>query len=161
MTDETSRDIEFDLENDRERCLHGLGCDETYDPSDVQRVTEIFKNPQFFIDGADSNDLVQGGIGDCWFISALATMSTYGGLVERFCVAVSNEFIIFGQRVDPYSILRGTNKLAFTASYSSGTAVGSLSLLTSAFQAAVVFLRQELIDLVQHAVHFDSEVRRA
>ncbi|KAK7052859.1 hypothetical protein VNI00_004178 [Paramarasmius palmivorus] len=90
------RDIEFDLENDRERCLHGLGCDETYDPSDVQRVTEIFKNPQFFIDGADSNDLVQGGIGDCWFISALATMSTYGGLVERFCVARDEQVGVYG-----------------------------------------------------------------
>lgn len=83
------RDIEFDLENDRERCLNGLTpIDESYTPSDVQRVTQIFDKPQFFIDGADSNDIEQGGIGDCWFVSALATMSTAPGLVEKFCVAV-------------------------------------------------------------------------
>ena len=60
-----------------------------YKPSDVQRVTQIFAKPSFFIDGADSNDIVQGAIGDCWFCSALSTMSTAEGLVEKFCVAVS------------------------------------------------------------------------
>lgn len=105
------RDIEFDLENDKDRCLHGLttGDDEedVYTPSDVwrfvywtcklskyfslqvQRVTQIFANPSFFVDGASSNDIEQGRIGDCWFVSALATMSTCPGLVEKFCVAVS------------------------------------------------------------------------
>jgi hypothetical protein len=58
----------------------------------VQRVTKIFDHPQFFIDGANSNDIVQGAIGDCWFVSALATMSTAPGLVERFCVAVRAVF---------------------------------------------------------------------
>jgi hypothetical protein len=59
-----------------------------YTPSDVQRATQIFDKPSFFIDGADSNDIVQGALGDCWFCSALATMSTAKGLVEKFCVAV-------------------------------------------------------------------------
>jgi Calpain family cysteine protease len=84
------RDIEFDLENDKDRCLHGLdAANPLYTPADVQRVTQIFDNPSFFIDGANSNDIVQGAIGDCWFCSALATMSTSKGLVEKFCVAVS------------------------------------------------------------------------
>ena len=84
------RDIEFDLEYDRERCLHGLNPTplDSFNPVDVQRVTQIFDNPQFFVDGAQSNDIVQGGLGDCWFLSALATMSTASGLVEKFCVAV-------------------------------------------------------------------------
>ncbi|KAJ6621556.1 hypothetical protein B0H10DRAFT_2017786 [Mycena sp. CBHHK59/15] len=89
------RDIEFDLENDREKCLHGLS-DGMYSPSDVQRVTDIFKNPQFFIDGASSNDIVQGAIGDCWFVSALATMSTCPGLVEKFCVARDETVGVYG-----------------------------------------------------------------
>ncbi|KAK1220217.1 hypothetical protein PQX77_017038 [Marasmius sp. AFHP31] len=93
------RDHEFDLENDRHRCLHGLGSDsdgDTYDPSDVQRITQIFEKPQFFIDGADSNDIVQGAIGNCWFVSALATMSTSEGLVEKFCVARDEQIGVYG-----------------------------------------------------------------
>lgn len=58
-------------------------------PSDIQRVTQIFDKPQFFVDGADSNDIIQGKLGDCWFLSALATVSTAKGLVDKFCVAVS------------------------------------------------------------------------
>ncbi|KAG6865595.1 hypothetical protein C0991_001144, partial [Blastosporella zonata] len=92
------RDIEFDLENDQYRCLHGLDFPPTgkYTPSDVQRVTQIFDKPQFFVDGADSNDIVQGKIGDCWFLSALATVSTAKGLVENFCVARDEEVGVYG-----------------------------------------------------------------
>ncbi|KAF8877898.1 hypothetical protein BD779DRAFT_1232292 [Infundibulicybe gibba] len=93
------RDIEFDLENDRDRCLHGLHAPSApakYNPSDVQRVTEIFKNPQFFVNGADSNDIIQGRLGDCWFLSALATISTAEGLVEEFCAARDPEVGVYG-----------------------------------------------------------------
>ncbi|KAK7041561.1 hypothetical protein VNI00_009148 [Paramarasmius palmivorus] len=90
------RDHEFDLENDRHRCLHGLSTTISYAPSDVRRVTQIFENPQFFVDGADSNDIVQGAIGNCWFVSALATMSTYEGLVEKFCVARDEQIGVYG-----------------------------------------------------------------
>ncbi|KAJ7230260.1 hypothetical protein GGX14DRAFT_410281 [Mycena pura] len=90
------RDIEFDLENDRGKCLNGLSCMESYDPSDVQRVTDIFENPRFFVDGASSNDIVQGAIGDCWMVSALATMSTCPGLVEKFCVARDEKVGVYG-----------------------------------------------------------------
>lgn len=88
-------DIEFDLEKDRCKCLYGLSGG-TFNPSDVQRVTEIFENPRFFIGGASSNDIIQGDpIGNCWFVSALATMSTTPGLVEKFCVAVSAVTVYF------------------------------------------------------------------
>ncbi|KAJ7125785.1 cysteine proteinase [Mycena crocata] len=92
------RDIEFDLENDQEACLNGLVplVGESYSPSDVRRVNQIFENPQFFIDGADSNDIVQGAIGDCWFLASLATTSTKAGLVEKFCVARDEEIGIYG-----------------------------------------------------------------
>ncbi|KAG9088714.1 hypothetical protein FRC07_012481, partial [Ceratobasidium sp. 392] len=83
------RDIEFDLEEDRERCLYGLSTseDERVNPSDVLRVTQIFDKPQFFIDGASCSDVAQGSIGDCWFMSAIAVVSAMEGLIERICPA--------------------------------------------------------------------------
>ncbi|KAJ7235550.1 cysteine proteinase [Mycena rebaudengoi] len=91
------RDVEFDLENDKERCLFGLSKeDRKFAPSDVQRVTKIFEKPSFFIDGAESNDIVQGRLGDCWFLSALATMSTAKGLIEKFCVARDEKVGVYG-----------------------------------------------------------------
>ncbi|KAJ6580695.1 hypothetical protein B0H19DRAFT_1112126, partial [Mycena capillaripes] len=91
------RDVEFDLENDRERCLFGLSKEgRKLAPSDVQRVTQIFSSPSFFIDGADSNDIVQGRLGDCWFLSALSTMTTAKGLMEKFCVARDEQIGVYG-----------------------------------------------------------------
>ena len=86
------RDIEFDLENDKIRCLKGLNFNEedAPPPPAVLRVTQIFENPQFIIDGADAIDIIQGKLGDCWLLSALSTMSTSKGLIEKLCVAVSH-----------------------------------------------------------------------
>jgi hypothetical protein len=68
------RDPEFDLDSDKDLCLHGLDSDwfSSYWPPDVMRVTEIFKEPQLFVDGASSSDIAQGRNGDCWFLAALA-----------------------------------------------------------------------------------------
>ncbi|QRW14157.1 calpain family cysteine protease [Ceratobasidium sp. AG-Ba] len=92
------RDIEFDLEEDLERCLHGLGTpdDRKYKPSDVLRVTQIFEKPQFFIDGANSSDVSQGGIGDCWFMSAISIVSGMEGLIEKICPARDEEVGVYG-----------------------------------------------------------------
>ncbi|KAG5643124.1 hypothetical protein DXG03_001550 [Asterophora parasitica] len=90
-------DIEFDLENDEHRCLYGVDSPSVkYIPSDTQRVTQIFEKPQFFKDGAQSKNVVQGKLGDCWFLSALATVSTAQGLVEKFCVARDEEVGVYG-----------------------------------------------------------------
>ncbi|KAG6918280.1 hypothetical protein DXG01_015372 [Tephrocybe rancida] len=92
------RDIEFDLETDQYRCLHGLDYPHTgmYRPSDVQRVMQIIDKPHFFVKEADSNDIIQGKLGDCWFLSALATVSTAKGLVDKFCVARDEEVGVYG-----------------------------------------------------------------
>ncbi|TRM58121.1 hypothetical protein BD626DRAFT_189990 [Schizophyllum amplum] len=94
------RDIDFDLEDDRMRCLHGLSLrtEKPYAPSDVQRVTQIFDQPRFFGEGGpDSGDIVQSDLlGDCWFLSALSTSAAMPGLVDRFCVERDEAVGVYG-----------------------------------------------------------------
>jgi len=40
------------------------------------------KNPVFIDDGASSNDVKQGQIGDCWFIGALSVIATRNDLLR-------------------------------------------------------------------------------
>ncbi|KAG8728397.1 hypothetical protein FRC11_011156, partial [Ceratobasidium sp. 423] len=85
------RDIEFDLEEDKDRCLHRLDTpeDERFAPADVMR-------PAFFIDGANSSDIMQGRLGDCWFLSALAIVSTLEELIQKICVARDEKVGVYG-----------------------------------------------------------------
>ncbi|KAF8512331.1 hypothetical protein JB92DRAFT_2928993 [Gautieria morchelliformis] len=92
------RDIEFDLDSDRDQCLHSLSTpdSEKATPSDVLRVPQIFENPQFVIDGVQSSDIEQGRLGDCWFLCAVATLSSMPGLIEKICVARDEKVGIYG-----------------------------------------------------------------
>jgi hypothetical protein len=93
------RDAEFDLENDQIRCLKGLyytGEDSLGPPPPVLRLTQIFDKPQFIIDGAEAIDIIQGKLGDCWLLSALSTLSTSKGLIEKLCVARDEQVGVYG-----------------------------------------------------------------
>ncbi|KAF9009888.1 hypothetical protein BDQ17DRAFT_1347079 [Cyathus striatus] len=88
MKNRKFRDIEFDLENDKYRCLEGLFTTKGYSPSDVQRVTQIFEQPKFYA--------MNGALGDCWFMSALATVSSCTKLIEKFCVERDEAVGVYG-----------------------------------------------------------------
>ncbi len=40
------------------------------------------KRPEFIDAGADTNDVIQGAIGDCWFIGALSVLATEDELIR-------------------------------------------------------------------------------
>ncbi|KAL2826103.1 hypothetical protein BDW59DRAFT_161229 [Aspergillus cavernicola] len=90
-------DIEMDLKSGRRNCLDGL--DEVNDamrPRGVKRVTEIFENPQFYVNGPTASDVRQGRDGDCWFMAALCTMGNKEGLIDKICVRRDEQVGVYG-----------------------------------------------------------------
>ncbi|KAG9018189.1 hypothetical protein FRB90_011938 [Tulasnella sp. 427] len=96
------RDLEFDIEEDRKRCLENLNNSSSdgggYKPADVLRCQQIFAKPTFFNEqgGPNASGIIQGACGDCWFLSALSNISTLDGLVEKFCVARDEKVGVYG-----------------------------------------------------------------
>ncbi|KAF7673748.1 cysteine proteinase [Alternaria burnsii] len=101
------RDPHFDIEADFKRsqafpdtpadCLTGLNEEKTdFHPLSVKRVEDIFDDPRFYIGGATANDVRQGNDGDCWFMSALATISNKEELIQRVCVARDEKVGVYG-----------------------------------------------------------------
>ncbi|KAL9110156.1 MAG: hypothetical protein Q9227_005216 [Pyrenula ochraceoflavens] len=95
------RDPYFDIENDlklsQRDFLDGL-CEPStsLQPRGVKRVTEIFENPQFFVNGASATDVRQGRDGDCWVMAALASLGCKDGLIDRICVKQDVDVGVYG-----------------------------------------------------------------
>ena len=92
----------FDLEN-AEDSLFPLAAkartEEDDLPPSFKRVGDIFDNPRFYVDGVSAKDIRQGVDGDCWFLSALATlcnMEPAQTLLERVCVTRDEEVGVYG-----------------------------------------------------------------
>ena len=85
------RDIEFDVENDRGRCLHNLTEAKAFVPQDTRRITELTNNkPVFYSGGKRAAEVVQGAVEDCYFVSALSGLTSKEELIWELCVAVSS-----------------------------------------------------------------------
>jgi Calpain family cysteine protease len=104
------RDPHFDIEDDFRKWMGGqkphadclMGLDEREEtigvlrPMAVKRVEDVFDTPQFFIDGASASDVRQGKEGDCWFMSALCTLSNKEELIQKVCVARDEQVGVYG-----------------------------------------------------------------
>jgi len=63
---------------------HDEGKIITYKTITWKRVGEIFKHPAIFC-GVSPNDIKQGMLGDCYFLSALSSLAEYPeNIMERF-----------------------------------------------------------------------------
>ncbi|KAF8160001.1 hypothetical protein B0H34DRAFT_782523 [Crassisporium funariophilum] len=90
------RDVEFDLENDGNLCLHNLMDANIFATSDVRRVPEIFEKPVFYSGTSKSAEIVQGAVEDCYLVSALSTMTSMDMLIKNLCVARDEKVGIYG-----------------------------------------------------------------
>lgn len=57
-----------------------------------KRPKEIVKCPQLFIDGVDEGDVIQGQLGDCWFLGALAVVATRIDLLKELIVSAHSDY---------------------------------------------------------------------
>lgn len=90
------RDIEFDVDFDRDRTLHSVDRYTAYSPSGCLRVSQIFEKPVFIAgDQGPSCEVLGWGADDGEFLSALGTAAT-SSLLERICVVRDEAVGVYG-----------------------------------------------------------------
>ncbi|KAI4718247.1 cysteine proteinase [Aureobasidium sp. EXF-10727] len=94
------RDRQFEVELAQGDCIFPLMDDEgnshSIQPSGVKRVKDIFEKPTFNAEGACGDDVMQGSLGNCWFIAALVSVAAKPGLMQRLCVARDEAVGVYG-----------------------------------------------------------------
>lgn len=65
-------------------------------PQSVHRLGWIFESPQFTVDGFSSSDVMQGAIGDCWWLAAVSNIAHRKDLMDKICVARDEECGVYG-----------------------------------------------------------------
>ncbi|CAD0083229.1 unnamed protein product, partial [Aureobasidium vineae] len=94
------RDRQFEVELAQGDCIFPLVDDEgnshSIQPSGVKRVKDIFEKPTFNVEGACGDDVMQGSLGNCWFIAALVSVAAKPGLMQRLCVARDETVGVYG-----------------------------------------------------------------
>jgi len=67
--------------------------------SEWKRPCEIVQNPDLFVDGVDEGDVVQGALGNCWFLSALSVLAQEGiKKIESLFVCAQPKLGFYGLR---------------------------------------------------------------
>ncbi|KAF5316591.1 hypothetical protein D9619_006614 [Psilocybe cf. subviscida] len=90
------RDVDFDLENDRNNCLHSLELSNIFNPPQVRRVTDIFDNPVFYKGTPESADIIEGEAMNCHLVSALSNIASMDDLIKNVCVARDEAAGVYG-----------------------------------------------------------------
>eukprot|EP01125_Pyxidicula_operculata_P018703 TRINITY_DN666_c0_g1_i1.p1 TRINITY_DN666_c0_g1~~TRINITY_DN666_c0_g1_i1.p1 ORF type:complete len:735 (+),score=183.88 TRINITY_DN666_c0_g1_i1:24-2228(+) len=57
-----------------------------------KRPREFCSYPQLFVGGTDEGDVIQGALGDCWFLGALAVVATRIDLIKEIVVSSNPQF---------------------------------------------------------------------
>ena len=70
--------------------------DSVPNPACAHRVGWVFTDPHFVLDGYSSSDIRQGASGDCWWLSAVATVCHRSDLMGRVCVARDEACGVYG-----------------------------------------------------------------
>jgi Ca2+-binding EF-hand superfamily protein len=55
-------------------------------PCEIVQKNGLGKNANLFVDGSEDGDVMQGMLGDCWFLSALSLLATTEGMVNELFV---------------------------------------------------------------------------
>lgn len=67
------------------------------EPKGAKRLTDLFPKCQLFVDGASADDILQGGVGDCFLIGAVsATAANNRQSIERLFPSYSIEYGVHG-----------------------------------------------------------------
>lgn len=72
--------------------------DEFTAPDQWCRISEVVKRPVLFKEGCTPGDVIQGGLGTCYFLGALSTVSTIKGLLEQLFVAYDIKAGVYATR---------------------------------------------------------------
>lgn len=69
-------------------------------PQKVERLSVLFPSAPLFLNGTEANDIVQGSVGDCFFIGAVAALAAstaqHVNPIGRLIVAAKPEFGVYG-----------------------------------------------------------------
>lgn len=60
----------------------------------------MYGRPKLFLDNPDPNDIIQGSLGNCWFLAAIASLAESPAIVKRLFINQKyNEFGIYQLRI--------------------------------------------------------------